>query len=156
MAYAFAVTRPVNPAGATTILTEAQIWKGMEYKARNPKPFLPNFQSSKTISDTGNKFVLESTVELPVMGSIVLKEDIELHAPTMVYFETSLGGLRVTNIISYGPAEELLLTWAFANGIPGIPADKPKPSAKELNERMGTAVEKSLEIVRQLVKEGKI
>lgn len=37
MAYAFAVTRPVNPAGATTILTEAQIWKGLEYKARNPK-----------------------------------------------------------------------------------------------------------------------
>ncbi|KAJ7457155.1 DUF1857-domain-containing protein [Mycena galericulata] len=156
MAYAFAVTRPVNPAGATTILTEAQIWKGMEYKARNPKPFLPNFQSSKTISDTGNK----STVELPVEGSIVLTEDIELHAPTMVYFETDLYGLRVTNIISYGPAEELLLTWAFANGImlrfPGIPADKPKPSAKELNERMGIAVEQSLEIVRKLVKEGKI
>lgn len=33
-----------------------------------------------------------------------------------MYFETNLDGLRVTNLISYGPAEELLLTWAFANG----------------------------------------
>ncbi|KAJ6517450.1 DUF1857-domain-containing protein [Mycena vitilis] len=156
MAYAFAVTRPVNPAGATPILTEAQLWKGLEYKARNPKPFLVNFQTSKIISETGNKFVLESTVELPVRGSVVLKEDIELHAPTMVNFETDLDGLRVTNMISYGPAEELLMTWAFSNGIPGVPADEPKPSAKELNERIGMVVERSLEIFRQLVKEGKI
>ncbi|KAJ7662796.1 DUF1857-domain-containing protein [Mycena polygramma] len=152
MAYAFAVTRPVNPAGTTTILTDAQIWKGMEYKARNPKLFLPNFVSSKYISDTGNR----STVEHPVLGSILLKEDIELHAPTMVSFETNLDGLRVTNLISYGPAEELLLTWTFVNGVPGIPADRPKPSTKELNGRLGTEVEKALEIVRQLVKEGKI
>lgn len=35
--YATAHTVPVNPPGASPVLTEEQVWKGLEYKARNPK-----------------------------------------------------------------------------------------------------------------------
>lgn len=84
-------------------------------------------------------------------------------------------GIRVTNVISYGPGDKLLLTYAFANGsayqvprftlpcivptsfpVPGVPADKPKPSSKELNETIGKSVEGSIAVVRQMVKEGKL
>jgi hypothetical protein len=34
--HSFAVTRPVNPPGAEPVLTEAQLWRGLEYKDRNP------------------------------------------------------------------------------------------------------------------------
>jgi hypothetical protein len=40
--------------------------------------------------------------------------------------------------------------------VPGIPADKPKPSAKELNAIVGKGVEGSIAVVRQMVKDGKL
>jgi hypothetical protein len=36
MLYAFAASRPVNPSGVQPAITEEQLWKGLEYKARNP------------------------------------------------------------------------------------------------------------------------
>ncbi|KAF8166130.1 hypothetical protein K438DRAFT_1984475 [Mycena galopus ATCC 62051] len=145
MSYSFAATRPVNPPGAEPVLTEEQVWKGLEYKARNPIPFIPMISASKTI-----------TRELTMGGSnITLKEEIETHAPTIVYFDMNTG-LRVTNTISYGPADELLLTYAFAGGIPGVAADKPKPSGKELNAIVDKPLERSLDVISGLVKEGKL
>ncbi|KAF8211163.1 hypothetical protein K438DRAFT_1958300 [Mycena galopus ATCC 62051] len=152
MSYSFAATRPVNPPGAEPVLTEEQVWKGLEYKARNPIPFISMISASKVISEEGNKI----TRELTLGGSnITLKEEIETHAPTIVYFEMNTG-LRVTNTISYGPADELLLTYAFAGGIPGVAADKPKPSGKELNAIVDKPLQRSLDVIRGLVKEGKL
>ncbi|KAJ6450369.1 DUF1857-domain-containing protein [Mycena sanguinolenta] len=152
MPYSFAATRPVNPPGAEPVLTEEQVWKGLEYKARNPEPFVPMISSSKTISDDGNKLARELTM---AHANVTVKENIETHAPTIVYFEMG-NGLRLTNTISYGPVDELLLTYAFANGIPGVPADKSKPSGKELNAIVDKALERSLNVIRELVKEGKL
>jgi hypothetical protein len=53
------------------------------------------------------------------------------------YFELENGG-RVTNVLSYGPNDELLLTFSFANGVPGF-ADTAGVDRKVLNERVGTA-----------------
>ncbi|KAJ7487919.1 DUF1857-domain-containing protein [Mycena latifolia] len=152
MAYSFAVTRPVNPPGAEPVITEEQLWKGLEYKARNPTVFVPMISSSKVTVDDGKKLVREVT-----FGSSpeIVTEVIEGHATTIVYFEMSTG-IRVTNVVSYGPADEMLLTYGFANGIPGIAADKPKPSAKELNAFFGKDLEGGIAIVRQMVKEGKL
>ncbi|KAJ7487884.1 DUF1857-domain-containing protein [Mycena latifolia] len=152
MTYAFAVTRPVNPPGVEPVLTEEQLWKGLEYKARNPAAFVPMISSSNTTFDEGKKLAREL-----ILGNStdIVKEEIESYAATMMYYEMSTG-LRITNIISYGPNDEMLLTYSFANGLPGVPADKPKPSAKELNETIGKAVDRGLGIFRQMVKEGKL
>ncbi|KAJ7752447.1 DUF1857-domain-containing protein [Mycena maculata] len=150
MAYSFAVTRPVNPPGAEPVLTEEQVWKGLEHKAHDPAGFVPLITSNKTISEEGNKLVREVT-----MGTTVITENIEMHAPAIVYFEMSTG-IRITNVVSHGPAGELLLTYCFANGIPGVPADKPRPSAEELNATIGKAVDRSIAIVRQMLSEGKL
>ncbi|KAJ7152604.1 DUF1857-domain-containing protein [Mycena crocata] len=152
MPYAFAVTRPVNPAGVEPVITEEQLWKALEYKARNPSAFVPMISSCKVTVDDGKKLVREVT-----FGSSpeIVTEEIEAHASTIVYFEMNTG-IRVTNVVSYGTADEILLTYGFANGIPGIPADKPKPSAKELNAIVGKSVEGSIAVVRQMVKDGKL
>ncbi|KAJ7643254.1 hypothetical protein B0H17DRAFT_1216160 [Mycena rosella] len=152
MMYSFAITRPVNPPGAAPVLTEEQLWKGLEYKARNPAAFVPMISSSKTTFDEGNKLVRELT--LPHSPDII-KEEIASHAATIMYFEMSTG-LRITNVISYGPENELLLTYSFANGLPGVPADKPKPSAEVLNAIIGKALSNGLVIFRQMVEEGKL
>ncbi|KAJ7487886.1 DUF1857-domain-containing protein [Mycena latifolia] len=152
MTYAFAVTRPVNPPGAEPVITEEQLWKGLEHKARNPSAFIPMISSCKVIVDEGKKLVREVT-----FGSSpeVITEHIEAHDATIVYFEMNTG-IRVTNVISYGASDEILLTYGFANGIPGVATDKPKPSAKELNATVGKSVEGSIAVVRQMVKEGKL
>jgi hypothetical protein len=36
-----AFTAPVNPPGAAPLLSHAQMWKGHEYKAEYPQPFVP-------------------------------------------------------------------------------------------------------------------
>ncbi|KAJ6484432.1 DUF1857-domain-containing protein [Mycena vitilis] len=152
MSYSFAATRPVNPPGVEPVLTEEQLWKGLEYKARNPVAFVPFLSASKTTFEEGNKLKHEMTV---VNSNTTVKEDVEIHAPAIVYLELS-SGIRMTNIISYGPSDELFLTYAFANGIPGVTPDRPKPSATELNATIDKALSRSLTIFRDMVKEGKL
>ncbi|KAJ6529158.1 DUF1857-domain-containing protein, partial [Mycena vulgaris] len=152
MAYAFAITRPVNPPGVEPVITEEQLWKGLEYKARNPAAFIPRISSCKVTVDDGKKLVHEVTFG---KSPQIITEDIQAHASTIVYFEMDTG-MRVTNVISYGPGDEIFLTYCFANGIPGVAADKPKPSAKELNANFGKSVERGIAVVRQMVKEGKL
>jgi len=55
MAPSFACTRPVNPSGTDLDLTEAQVWKGLEMKARRPDLFVPAITSCEVIKDEGNK-----------------------------------------------------------------------------------------------------
>ncbi|KAJ7274879.1 DUF1857-domain-containing protein [Mycena rebaudengoi] len=151
--HAFAATRPVNPPGIEPIITEEQLWKGLEFKARNPQAFVPMITSCVVTSDSGKNLVRE--VKFKHAPDVVVTETVEAHESTIVYFEMNTGN-RVTNIVSYGVEDELFLTYGFANGIPGVPADKPKPSAKELNAQLGKSVEGSISVVRQMVKEGKL
>ncbi|KAJ7025480.1 DUF1857-domain-containing protein [Mycena alexandri] len=151
MSNSFAVTRPVNPPGAEPVLTEAQLWKGLEYKARNAHAFIPGIVESKTIVDDGKK--VEN--ELKTADGRVVKDRIEVHAPTILYIESDIGP-RGTNIVSYEAAWELLLALSTANGIPGIVPDAPKPSVEDLNARFGGAIEKNLSIIRDLLKAGKL
>ncbi|KAJ7159634.1 DUF1857-domain-containing protein [Mycena filopes] len=149
MAHAFAATRPVNPPGAEPVLTEAQLWKGLEYKLQNPL-------ASTLLLDQCSPFMEQLVRELTLANSgIAIEEKAEAHTATIMYFEMSTGQ-RIANIISYGPDNELLLTYSFANGIPGVPADKPKPSPKELNAMLKKALERGLAIFREMVKEGKL
>lgn len=71
-----------------------------------------------------------------------------------VYF-TMDTGIQVANVLSYGADDELLLTYSFAGGIPGIDASKPKPSSQELSRTIGGAVQGSIDVIRKGAVEGK-
>ena len=102
----FAVSRRVNPPGATPVLTEEQVWKGLGIKARNPMTFVPMITSSEVLSDDGTKVcaMLISFSISNLVGQIVrsvrfnngepVKEHIELHANTIVSIPVSY---RATN-----------------------------------------------------------
>ncbi|KAJ7140356.1 DUF1857-domain-containing protein [Mycena filopes] len=168
MAHSFVATRPVNPPGAEPVLTEAQLWKRLEYKLRNPmasalalnsqlpllthlQVFVPNLSASKDTYDEGNKLVREMTF----VDGKAFEVKVESHSPTIMYFETCTG-MRITNVISYGANNELLLTYSFANGLPYVPADQPKPSAKELNVMLAKDLDRTLTMFREAVREGKL
>ncbi|KAJ7714429.1 hypothetical protein B0H16DRAFT_1477999 [Mycena metata] len=143
--------RPVNPSGALPVLTEEQLWKGLEYKLRNPTAFVAMLSASKTIVDNGLWGLTLSRRRARGLRAAVLTR-LE-----RMYMEMSTG-LRITNIVSYGAEDELLLTYSFGNGLPGVPADKPRPSAKELNRDaiIGKAMDKGIKTFRELAKEGKL
>lgn len=63
-------------------------------------------------------------------------------------------GTRVSNVVSYNEQDELLLTFTFSNGIPGVHGER--PSSKELNSKIGPAVTHSVEVIRKMVREGKL
>ncbi|KAG6845167.1 hypothetical protein H0H87_012963 [Tephrocybe sp. NHM501043] len=153
----FAASRLINPPGATPVLTEDQVWKGLGIKARNPKTFVPMITSSEVVSDVGNKALREVRFN----NGDPVRETIELHPSTIVneneqaYFEMESTGIRITNIVSYDANGELVLTFSFANGIPGGVAHEGK-SAQELNETLGKGVEHSVERIRELAVAGEI
>ncbi|KAF8890620.1 hypothetical protein BD779DRAFT_1516055 [Infundibulicybe gibba] len=146
----FAASRPVNPPGATPILTEAQVWKGLHMKARKPMSFVPAISSCDVVSDSGDKVV--RSVRFGDAEPVL--EAIELHEATIAYFEISSVGARITNVLSYDGDNNMLLTFTFANGIPGFEPGKGRPGAEELNKTIGKGVEHTIERIRQLAREG--
>lgn len=64
----------------------------------------------------------------------------------------SSGG-RVTNVLSYDENDEMILTYTFANGIPGV---QPGQSSKEINHKLGGVVAHGVERIRELVRDGTI
>ncbi|KAJ7723481.1 DUF1857-domain-containing protein [Mycena maculata] len=154
MTSAIAATRPVNPPDAQPVLTEKHLWRGLEYRARNPALFLPNVPASKMITDGGNKIVQELTVKNEDQTETeVLTETIQAYPSTIMYHEVS-NGLRIVTVVSRGAAGELLLTFSFANR--ELPAGKPKPTPEEENARIGKILEKTIAMFREMVSEGKL
>ncbi|GAA5833044.1 hypothetical protein JCM11251_006492 [Rhodosporidiobolus azoricus] len=160
-----AFTRPVNPPGHDgPTISEEQLWKGLDFKAKNPKEFVPAITECEVVEEEGNR-----VVRVVRFGDGPKKrEEITVFPPTIAYFEmypadtpstsSSLPEVRITNVVSYGPppANELLLTFSFSS-IPGVPEEQEKgKSREELNEQIGKGVEHSIEVIRKMVQEGKL
>jgi len=80
-------TVPVNPAG-DTILTRAQIWAGLELKARDARLFLPEGLCTRceVVEESPTHFVREATI-----GAADLREIIVLEPERKVTFFQATG-----------------------------------------------------------------
>ncbi|TFK37654.1 hypothetical protein BDQ12DRAFT_685061 [Crucibulum laeve] len=151
----FAASRLVNPPGASPRLTEAQVWKGLEYKARNPQDFVAAISDCNILSDAGNKIL--RSISLNSNRDATMKEEVQLYNGTIAYFDAVPSGPRITNIISYDASNELVLTFSFAGGIPGFsPVEGSEPGPRQLNQSVGAGVEVTIERIRKLVQEGSL
>lgn len=65
-------------------------------------------------------------------------------------------GVRITNVLSYNADGDLVLTFSFANGIPGFPPGEPLPDIQALNKAVGGGVEHTIKRLRELAQEGAI
>lgn len=86
MIYSTATVR-VNPAGETT-LTRAQIWAGLELKARDARLFLPPGVCTRceVVEESATHFVREATI-----GGVDLREIITLEPESKVTFFQATG-----------------------------------------------------------------
>lgn len=106
-----AATAPVNPTGATPVLTQAQLWEGLRRKVRHANEFVPPITSCTVEKEEGNvvhrRVVFNGTKEMTEVC-------MEL-APHKVEFVLE-DGSEVENIVASGPSgnpEDLYLTYSF-------------------------------------------
>ncbi|RXW25176.1 hypothetical protein EST38_g696 [Candolleomyces aberdarensis] len=145
-------SRRINPPGASPKLTEAQVWKGLEIKARDPADFVPSVTSCEVVKDT------EKSVTRVVSfgGNPPITEEIEIHTGAIIYFNSADIGTSITNTLSYDEDGELILTFSFAGGIPGTQASDLPPSREELGKRISAGVQHTISTIRKLVQNGTI
>ncbi|CAO2658814.1 Nn.00g065370.m01.CDS01 [Neocucurbitaria sp. VM-36] len=155
-----AYTSKINPAGATPVLNQAQIWAGLQRKIRFAQEFVPVIESCDVLEDKDG--VVTRVVNFkPGLGpKDKAKEVVRGYWPSWVDFEQE-DGSHVRNIVSDGPSgdlDDLHMTYAFEFRYPNI-QEGSKEAEEQLQKLKATskkAVESSIEAIRQMVVDGRI
>ncbi|KAJ3580200.1 hypothetical protein NPX13_g361 [Xylaria arbuscula] len=158
-----AYTAPVNRAGATPTLTQAQVWEGLKLKVKRAQDFVPVITGCEVLSEetlpTGELQVTREAIFAPVNGNPgrTVKEVCVHYEPCRVVFKQE-DGSSVMNLISTRPDGGLLLSYVFEWRHPNVEAGSEKASQLEAAhwEMAKVAVESSLNTIRSMVAEGKI
>ncbi|MCJ1438479.1 hypothetical protein MMC27_007869 [Xylographa pallens] len=154
-----AVTLPINPPSASPVLTVPQIWAGLLIKCKEPQHFVAAMSDCRVTSETETQIVRIITIGKDgMMGQPVgteLRERIELAKPMQADFYMD-NGTHISNIVSVGPEEpgELYMTFTFDIVAPEGTVTEAE-HAKTVKTGL-TTVRHTIEVIRGLVKEGKL
>ncbi|KAG8672206.1 hypothetical protein FPOAC2_05574 [Fusarium poae] len=158
-----AYSAPVNPTSASPVLTEAQVWKGLQRKVRKAHEFVAPILDCEVINEeeteTGTKVTRQVTFDKDARGDAdaVVKEIVYEFAPTRVDFHQP-DGSKIFNIVSVDEHGNLLMTYAFEWRHPELEAESEK--IKEQRQKYSTmakaAVHGSIDTIRRLVQDGEI
>ncbi|RAO69571.1 uncharacterized protein BHQ10_005583 [Talaromyces amestolkiae] len=154
-----AFTAPINPPGATPVLSKEQVWAGLLLKTRSAETFIPNAIETTTVisentdASTGNIITVREVLFRENQKRV--KETVTAYKDARVDFVQPDGSF-VGNIISEGASGEMYMTYVFEWHHPGA-------SQEELNafyaKEKGIAqhsVEGTVDVIRKLVKEGRL
>jgi hypothetical protein len=175
-----AYSAPINPSGATPVLTEAQIWNGLKRKVRHADEFVAPIIDCHVVSEeqteTGTKVTREVRFDKATRGdqNDLVREIVHEFEPSRVDFHQP-DGSNIFNLVSVDENGNLIMTFAFEWRHPEIAADSEQ--VKELREKYSKvifaptfallkadsglkmakgAVEGSIDTIRRLAKEGEL
>ena len=126
-------TAPVNPPGAIPVLSQAQLWAGMQRKERFPQEFVPVIASCEVVSediDPANEGALVITRDVtfkegfgPPGNHGPVREVIKSYEPVKVDFHQKDGSV-IQNFITTGVdvdgEEGLYLTFVIPSKYPAM------------------------------------
>ena len=122
-------TVPVNPDGETT-LTRAQVWKGLELKARDARQFLPPGLCTRceVVEESATHFVREATI-----AGADLREIITLEPQSKVTFFQVTGPREgaIINELIEDEAGALQLRFYCYLGLRGKEPNGPEEQAEQ-------------------------
>ncbi|KAI1841572.1 hypothetical protein JX265_004698 [Neoarthrinium moseri] len=155
-----AYTAPINPAGAAPVLSQPQVWAGLERKVRRAQEFVPVIKSCDVVSEkqTAKGLVVVRDVQFTFAGPkgdvTPIREVCTHFAPCRIDFEQENGSF-VSNIVSKGPDGELLMTYSFVWIDESLQEGSPEVEKVENEhwQRAKMAVEGSINTIRRLVKD---
>ncbi|KAF2117704.1 hypothetical protein BDV96DRAFT_489804 [Lophiotrema nucula] len=156
-----AYTSKINPPNATPVLTTAQVWQGLQRKIRYAQEFVPVIESCEVLSDENG--VVDRFVKFKkgLGPRDEAREKVIGFEPAWVDFGQD-DGTHIRNIVSDGPSgelEDLNMTYMFEFRLPNVAAEDKEAVEKELARLKGMskkAVESSIEVIREMVKDGRI
>ncbi|MBR0647410.1 SRPBCC family protein [Plastoroseomonas hellenica] len=151
-------TIPVNPQGETR-LTRAQVWAGLELKARDARLFLPPGLCTRcdVVEESATHFVREATI-----AGAELREIITLEPETKVTFFQATGPREgaIVNALYEDEAGDLQLRFYCYLGLRGKEPDGPEERAEQAQfdsaDGYKAALLSTLRRTRELVAEGKL
>ncbi|KAH6614443.1 hypothetical protein B0J18DRAFT_413612 [Chaetomium sp. MPI-SDFR-AT-0129] len=167
-----AYTAPINPPGASPVLTPAQVWTGLQYKVRRAEKFVPvithcevlseeNAPSSSSSASSGsdNTNKTHTITRLATFragagpkGGGTVKEVCKLHPPCRIDFVQE-DGTTIGNYVSRGPEGELLMTYVFEWRVEGVEeGERVRELEGEFAKMAKLAVEGSIETIRKIVR----
>lgn len=110
-----AYTAPINPAGASPILCQDQIWAGLKRKVRRAQDFVPVIVACEVLSEEGNTVVRQATFrseDNTKETNNPVKEVCVHMPPSRVDFQQE-DGSTISNIVSKGTEGDLFMTYSF-------------------------------------------
>ncbi|MAM12539.1 MAG: hypothetical protein CML23_19230 [Rhizobiaceae bacterium] len=151
-------TIPVNPAGETT-LTREQVWKGLELKARDARPFLPPGLCTRcdVTEESETHFVREATI-----AGADLREIITLEPLKKVTFFQATGPREgaIVNELFEDEAGELQLRFYCYIGLRGRKPNGTEEQAEQeqfdSDNGYKAALASTLKRTRELLAEGNL
>lgn len=154
-----AFTAPLNPIGASPILKEDQIWAGLLLKIRSAETFVPKaIQSTTVVSEstdpsTGNPVTVRDVIFCEDQRKV--RETVTAYKPSRVVF-VQPDGSTITNLVSEGADGELYMTYTFEWRHPGASPTELAAFLEKEKKMSEMAVDGTITVLRQLVKDGKI
>lgn len=153
-------TYPVNPSGASPVLTLAQLWEVMEIKVRKPEDFVAPITACEVLEDT-ESFVKRVVSFKEGMGPPggKITEDCDIRAPWKVDFRNLDTGAFINNTISQGKdVTDLYLTFYFEWPYPKVEegSDEVKKISDQLWEQARKTVQHTIDVAREMKSKGEL
>jgi len=155
-----AYTAPINPSGATPVLSESQIWAGLKRKVRHAEEFVPVIVACEVLSEEGNTVVRQATFQSdsnPKETTKPVRETCIHLPPSRVDFKQE-DGSNISNIVSKGPEGEFMMTYSFEWRHENIKegSSEERETRVKYEKMAKMAVEGSIDTIRRLVQKGTI
>ncbi|KAK5132606.1 hypothetical protein LTR08_008805 [Meristemomyces frigidus] len=156
-----AYTEPINPSGATPVLSRDQVWRGLQRKIRKAQDFVPVIEKTEVLEDKGNEVTrIAHFSALNGHEPHAEKEICKSYYPTKVDFWQPTGAL-ITNTISDGPGlteHDYNMTYTFEWRYPDVEegSEEHQRLWKQSIEGAKGAVHKSIEALRRMGQAGEL
>ena len=157
-----AFTAPINPSGASPVLTLEKIWNGLHIKVGSGETFVGGAILNTEVLKTGHTDKGLPYTDREIIfaeGNRKVKEHCVIYHPMKVEFHQPNGTI-VMNIVSRGAGgeDDLYMTYTFEWLHPELEGDEAGLAKKKETElaMAQTAVESTIKVMRRLAEEGKI
>ncbi|PKS05974.1 hypothetical protein jhhlp_007807 [Lomentospora prolificans] len=157
-----AYTAPINPPGATPVLTRTHIWPLLQRKIARAQDFVGGALVAtdvlaRSTTDQGNPVTTREVTFAADKGGHKMREDCVEYYPMKVEFLQPNGGGRVQNIIGDGADGQLYMTYTFEWMHPELEGDEEGLKKKyEVERRMAKeAVDGTIKVMREMVADGR-
>ncbi|CBX91847.1 hypothetical protein LEMA_P045530.1 [Plenodomus lingam JN3] len=158
-------TSPINPPSAAPVLTQAQLWAGLQRKIRFAQEFVPVIEGCEVLGEEageGGDVVVTREVRFKAGAGPRerAREVVRGFWPCWIDFEQQ-DGSHIRNIISTGSSgspTDLYMTYTFEFKFPDLQrgSDEAHRQLGKLKEMAQKAVDMSIDAIRAMVLDGRI